>query len=98
DDGAQVVLDRALVLRRRGNDLRVDDRPVPVEAVPVVEEAARRLADPEAGPGDRSDLDEGRIRLLVGVDQPQRLVARVHELDAANDDAPECVAAFLAET
>ena len=43
DDRAQVLLDRALVLRRRRDDPRVEDRAVVVDLVAVLEHAARRL-------------------------------------------------------
>ena len=93
DDLAQVLLDRELVLRGRRDDLRVEDRAVGVELVAVVEEATRRLGRAVADPGARLDLRRRRVRLLVLADQPQRLVAGVDELDAADDDAPEGVAA-----
>ena len=93
DDRAQVVLDRELVLGRRRHDLRVQDRPVGVDPVAVVEQAPRRLADAVADAGHRLHRDEGGIRLLVRLDQAQGLVARVDELDAAHDDAAEGVAA-----
>ena len=42
-------------------------------------------------PARGCDLERRHVRLLVGGDQPQRLVGGVHELDAAHDDAAERV-------
>ena len=49
----------------------------------AIEEAARRLADAVADPGHRLHGDERGLRLVVGLDQAQRLVAGVHQLHAA---------------
>src|SRR5262249_31595781 len=76
DDASEVVLDRLLVLRGRGNDLRVEDRAVGVELVTVVEEPAGSLGHAVPHPRARLNLDRRRVRLLVLVYDPQRLVGR----------------------
>ena len=57
DDGTQVLLDRALVLRGRRDDPRVDDRAVVVDLIAVVQQAARRLGRAVADGPPRDDLD-----------------------------------------
>ena len=96
-EAAQVGLDRGLVLRGRRDDLGLEDRAVLVEPIAVPAQPARRLGPAAAGAGARLDLDGGRVGLLVGGDDPQRLVERVEDLDAADDDAAERVAADRAE-
>src|SRR5262249_58757351 len=70
-----------------------EDGGVGVEAVAVVEQPAWRLARAVSGAGHGLDRDERRLGLVVRLDQPQRLVTGVDELDAADDDAAERVAA-----
>jgi len=91
DERVEVLLDRPLVLRGRRHDLRVEDGAVRAEAVAVVENATRRLARAVPPTGLRHDLDRRLRRLLVLRDQPQRLVAGVHELDGTHDDRAERV-------
>ena len=90
DDVAQVVLDRELVLRGRRHDLRVEDRPLArragsggraARAAPRSRRSRRRRPARPATAGASGSS--------YTVDQPQRLVAGVHELDAPHDDAAE---------
>ena len=59
DERPEVGLDGRLVLRGGRDDLRVEDRPVLVEAVAVVEQAARGLGGPVALTGTGRDVDRG---------------------------------------
>ena len=93
DELAQVGLDDPLVLRGRGNDFRVGDGAVRGNPVPVVEQPARRLGAAVPGRLRRWHVDRWRIRRLVVLDEPQRLLARVDEFDGADDDAAERVGA-----
>ena len=94
DDGAEVLLDRELVLRGGGDDRRAQDRAVVVDLVAVVQKPARRLGGAVAYAATRLHLDRGAVRLLVAVDDGERLVTSLHELDAADHDALERVAAI----
>ena len=82
DDGAEVLLDRALVLRGGWDDAGVEDRALVVDLVAVVEQSARRLGSSVADPGVQLHLDRGRLRRLVGLDQRERLVGGLDELTA----------------
>ena len=53
----------------------------------MVQQAARRLGRRIACGGPRGDRDDRLIRLLVGIDYPERLVTGVQHLDRAHDDA-----------
>src|SRR5581483_10062239 len=75
DDAPQVLLDRPLVLRRRRDDLRLEDRAVAVDRVAVPQDPARRLRAAVADARARLHLHRGSVRLLVRVDQAERLVA-----------------------
>ncbi len=66
DDGAQILLDRELVLGGRRHDPGVEDRAVLVDLVAVVEQAAGRLGGAVADRASRRHLDRGRIGLLIG--------------------------------
>jgi hypothetical protein len=90
---AQVGLDDPLVLRGRGDDLRVGDRAVRGDPVPVVEQPARCLCAAVPGRLRRRHVDPRRVRRLVVLDEPQRLLARVDQFDGADDDAAERVGA-----
>ena len=69
-----------------------------VQLVAVVEHPARRLASRRSPiAGARLDLDRRRVGRLVGVDEPQGLVAGVEDLHRPHDDALERVAAAGAE-
>ena len=68
---AEVALDRELVLRRRRDDLRVEDDALVVELVPVIEQAPRRLGRGAADAGARRDLDAWAIGARVRVDDPE---------------------------
>ena len=79
----EVGLDARLVLRRRRHDLRVEDRAVGSQAVPVEEHAARRLRGPEALARPRRDRDGRCDTVGPAVDDPQRLLEGDDELDTA---------------
>ena len=94
----EIFLDARLVLRGRRHDARFGDRPVGFEPVAVIEQPARRLGRAEADAGARRDRDGRRLfRLLVGGDDPQRLVAGVEHLDRADHDAAVGIGAGSAE-
>jgi hypothetical protein len=57
DEPAQVVFDRTLVLRGRGDDARVDDRAFVVQLVAVPEQPSWRFGGTEADGGSRLELD-----------------------------------------
>jgi hypothetical protein len=56
DEAPKVLFDRVLILRRRGHDLRVGDRPVTIQPVPVEEHAVRRLRAGAAGSFNTVDV------------------------------------------
>ena len=78
---------------RWANDPGVQDRALPVDLVAMPEHPARRLRPAVAGARPGRDGDRRAIRLLVAVDQAERLVEGVEDLHAAHDDAAERVAA-----
>src|SRR6516165_8325851 len=98
DECAQVGFDDPLVLRGRRDDLRVGDGAVGVELVAMVDQAAWRLGAAESGCLARRDLDVRGIGRLVVADQPECFVARVEDLDGADDDAAERVGAGGSES
>src|SRR5512147_2349853 len=83
ENRAQVVLDAALVLRCRRYDQGGKDRSVLGNFVAVIKHAARRFRRPTANARPWHDIDSRSIRLLVIFDEPQRLVAGMHDFDAA---------------
>ena len=89
----QVVLDGALVLRRGWHDAGVEDRAVLGQLVAVVEDAAGSLGAAMAHTGPGRHVERGPVGLLVGVDQGERRLARVHHLDGPHHDAAVGVAA-----
>jgi len=96
-EGAQVRFDGRLVLRRGGHDAGAGDEAVRADLVPVVQGAPGRLGHPVPGAGPRRHLGGRGIGRLVGRDEPQRLLDRVHRLHGAHDDAAERVVAGRAE-
>ena len=97
DDSAEILLDRPLILRGRRDDPGVEDGPVLIDLVAVVEHPPRSLTRPMPdGPAGRH-LYRGRVRLLVGLDQRERLVRGLNQLDGADDDALERVGADRSE-
>ena len=94
DDRAQVLLDRELVLRGRRDDPGVEDRAVVVDLVAVVEQAARRLGGAVADRrGAAAPRPPARPAPRSASMSRERLVGSLHELDRADDDALERVAA-----
>ncbi len=96
-EGAQVGLDGRLVLRRGGHDAGAGDEAVRADLVPVVQGAPGRLGHPVPGADPRRHLDGWGVGRLVGCDEPQRLLDRVHRLNGPHDDAAEGVVAGRAE-
>ena len=92
-DFSHIFLDDALVLRGRRNETGVEDRAVAIEIVTVVEYAARRFTAGVAHSGMRLGRDKGPCWRLVGGDQTQRLITRIDDLERANEDAAEWIAA-----
>ena len=66
---------------------------VGVDRVAVVQQPARRLAAAVPGRLAGHEVDRGSLGRLPALDQTQRLVARVDELDAPHEDAAERVLA-----
>src|SRR5512147_1426000 len=91
ENPAQVVLDASLVLRGGWYNKRGQDRSVLRNFVAVIEHAARRFRRPTTNARPWHDIDSLSIRLLVILDKSQRLVAGMHDFDAANDNALERV-------
>ena len=63
----------------------------------MVEQPPRCLRYAVPDPGTRRDVDESRRSTIPAVDDPQSLVGRVDELDGADDDRLERVAALGAQ-
>src|SRR3990170_804535 len=53
----------------------------------MIEQAPRRLGSGAAGAGLRFKRHGGPVRLFVGFNDAQRLVAGIEDLDRSNDDA-----------
>ncbi len=98
DDRPQILLDGELVLGGGWHDRGVEDRAVVVDLIAVVQQATGRLGGAVPDRASRRDLDRGRIRLLVARDDRERVVACLHELDRAHDDALKRVAADRPQT
>ena len=92
-ENLQILFDARLVLRRRRDDAGVGDLSIGIEAVAMIQHAARRLGRRIAGSRARLDFDRRPLRLFVVVDDAQRLVAGVKNFDGANDDAAEGIGA-----
>ena len=71
DEPTEILFDGCLVLRRGRHDLRICDQPGAVDLVPVVQQAARRLACPVTHGGARFDDDSWRVWTVVILDDPQ---------------------------
>src|SRR5262249_8785493 len=74
-------------------DLRVGDRPVFGDRVPVVEHAAGSFGAAIAGFASRLDVDGRRCWRLVAPDQAERFVEREQQFHRTHDDAAERVRA-----
>ena len=81
DDSSQVLLDRQLVLRRRRDDLRVEDRAVGVEAVAVIEEAARDAGLEAPCRDPFRSIVVRSVELVYACDEALRLIAAYEEPD-----------------
>src|ERR1035437_7058692 len=79
DYGAQILLDRELVLRGRRHDPGVEDRAILVDLIAVIEQTAWSLGCTMPDGASRHDLDGGRVGLLVAVDDRERFIARLHQ-------------------
>jgi hypothetical protein len=90
----QIVFDAGLVLRGRRHDPGGGDEAFGVDGVPV-EHAARSFGGARPGGGARRNVHVARRGRLVSLDQPQRLIHRVHHLDGTDQDAAVRVAARL---
>ena len=64
----------------------------------MIEEPARRFGRRMADTGARHDIDRRAVRLLEGLDDAQRLVDGVKDLDGADDDALEGIGAGRPES
>jgi hypothetical protein len=93
---AQIVFDAGLILRGGRHDPGGGDEAFCVDGVPVEQHPARGFCGAMPGRGARRNVHMAR-RGLVSLDQPQRLVHRVHHLDGADQDAAVRVAALGTE-
>src|ERR1019366_5700194 len=87
DEARQIGFDAGLVLGRGRNNARLGDAPIRLQAVAMVEQATRRLGGRTADASTRLDLHGWLVRRLVGIDDPQRVVAGVERLHRSHDDA-----------
>jgi len=94
DEPTQIVFDTGLVLRGRRHDPGRGDETFRVDGEPVEQHAARRFGGAMPGGGARRHVQIARRGGLVSLDQPQRLIHRVHHLDGADQDAAVRVCAF----
>jgi hypothetical protein len=97
DEPAQVVFDAGLILRRGRHDPGGGDEAFGVDGEPVEQHAARGFGRAVPGRGARRNVHMAWRGGLVPLDQLQRLVHRVHDLDGADQDAAVWVAALGTE-
>src|SRR5579883_1072189 len=89
----QIILDGFLVLRRRGDNPGLANDPLVVKHVAVVEDTARSLRAGAAGRSARLHLDKRALRLLILLDQAQRFVESIENLNTADNDTLKWVVA-----
>src|SRR5438094_3166313 len=87
-----VQLDSFLVLRSGRNDLGIEYRSVLTDLIAMVEDAAGRFRAAITGSGPRLQLGLRRGRLVL-LDNTQRFLAGIQDLEAAHDDALKRVTA-----
>src|SRR5208282_818946 len=97
-DGAQILFDDRLVLRRGRNEPGIEDRPFRIEPIEMIEQAARRFGTRIADSGAWRGGDKGLCRRFVFRDQIQRLATGINDLDGAHEDAAERVPTDWFET
>ena len=87
DDPDEVLLDRLLVLRRRGHDLRVEDRPIVVDPGSGASRcrAAPRCSRGPSRRGGRIPRPGSSVRSYAAM-MRSASSRRVHDLDRAHDD------------
>lgn len=88
----EVRFDGFLILRCRGNDLGIENGSLVVGPITMVEDATRRFGAPIPCCRAGLKLHGGALRLLIPGNDPQRFVACIEDLDAANNDALKWIA------
>src|SRR5208283_3675070 len=89
----EVAFDGLQVLRGGWNNLGVQDDAAVVDTIAVVADAPWRFCAAEAGTDTRLDVDRWLVGHFKLLNDAQRLIAGVHHLHAAHNDALEGIAA-----